>query len=216
MMRLTQLLKKTKKKGIKLMITLFCVLLLSACISNENGECLIDYPKDFKTRDSPIIHITGVDSVDRDHCIYSIDLNIWFKESYISSRGKLYSDSEAFYLMSINPATEYVKYFDFSKSVGDHYDISLKVNNQKHLINASVEKIVDTENKSLVHVFRFKNTFYYEYKAYDTVILASITEGILGSYFSSYYNNEEYMLSPAGDILEDYIDYSKMELRTLR
>ena len=215
MIRLTQLLKKTRKGGIKLVNTLFCVLLLFACMSDEKSECFIDYPKEFKTRDSPIIHITGIDSVDKEHCIYSIDLNIWFEGYQLSSRGRLYSNSEAFYLMSVDPTTEYVKYFDFSKPVGSIYNILLPVNNQDYLINASIEKVVNID-KDKVHVFRFKNTFYYEDEAYDTIILASITKGILGSYFSSYYDNEEYMLSPSGDILEEHIDYSKMEVRTLR
>ena len=200
-MRLTQSLMKMKTKEIKAVVIFVYMFVLSACLSDKTSECLINYSSEFKTINPPVIYITGVDSIKRDRCIYSIKLNVWFRDYQLVSSGKLYSDSNAFYLKSIDPETEYVKYFDFSKSVGDQYDISLSINRRNYLINVFLDKIVNTKNMNKVHVFRFKDTFYNEDKAYDTVILASMEEGIIGSYFSSCYNDLEYMLAPSGDIL---------------
>lgn len=214
MKKLIRLLKKMRKNNIEIVFSLFFMFYFVCCI--KKNECSIEYMDTFYSAKKPIIYITGIDKSVADSCIYNININIWFSDNSLSSDGKLYKEEEAFYLKSITPRTRYIKYFDFSKSLGEGYDIELIINDKKYQIDALIERIVKTKNYGIVHLFRFKNTYYYLDKAYDTVVLASLTKGILGSYFSVYDNNVQYMFSPAGELLEKQIDYSTLELRELK
>ena len=125
-----------------------------------------------------------------------------------------YYDDSAFYIKPELQNGDFVKYFDFTKKVGEVYIIPLIVNNIKHTIEVLVEKSYRWKD-GIVYVFRFRNTYYYLNEPYDSVIFASIENGIMGSYISGFYEGAEFMVSPSGEVVNDMVD-STMEIRVFR
>ncbi len=106
-------------------------ILFFSCTHNE--KCNIDFIKDFKSTKPPLVYILSKDA-SKNECLYSVILNLGFPEFEISSKGLLYYDDSAFYIKPELQNGDFVKYFDFTKKVGEVYIIPLIVNNIKHTI----------------------------------------------------------------------------------
>lgn len=172
--------------------------------------------KYFEEAETPVIAVRNKIQSNNDSCIYEIDYNYWFSDKYVSSKGKLLLWDSSFFIKLNNPETQFVKYFDFSKKVSDKYSFVLFKNKEKeYRISILIEDIV-VKNNNRYYVFKFSNSFQYDNNWTDTVIIASLSEGIVGSYFVYEYNGKKNMLLPQGDILKDNIDYSDIELRYIK
>lgn len=189
---------------------------LSALFSCEPREdkCQQEL-KYFNESDSPIISIREKIGLKNDSCLFKIDYNYWFSDLYISTDGYLLIDKKAFFIKLKTPETEYVKYFDFSKKVGDTYDVILFIDHQREYnVEVLVQNIVESDHEEY-HIFRFFNSFEYDNHWTDTIIIASLSQGIIGSYFTYNYEGQDVMLEPYGNILKETIDYTNIEQRYL-
>ena len=187
------------------------IIFLLIFISCDNKTCIINYHNEFTTE--PIMYIISENEDKKYH--YNISLQISLSDFTLYSKGLLFCKNRAFYIKSCEPESNYFKYFDFKKRLNESYKIKINVNNNTYNITAFVDKLLMWENTK-VYAFRFKNTFIaLENKYYDTVILASIEDGIIGSYISGEYNNKEYMIDPAG-IVQELDEYSNLEIRVLK
>ncbi|MBT3301318.1 MAG: hypothetical protein HOD63_14365 [Bacteroidetes bacterium] len=161
----------------------------------------------------PLIKITGKDS---SKCVYQAYVYIMLKDCTIDSRGELFLKNDAFYLNVKDPSINNLRYFDFKKSLNEDYTIPITILDKKYSIKASVEEIVNWKEGIEVYVFRFQETYYYLDRPLDVILLCSKENGILGSYLTTYENENKILIAPGGEILKDYIDYSDYKIRYLK
>jgi hypothetical protein len=206
--------KGNKNKYYPIFTTIIVLHSLISCdLNQENCQKELKY---FEGIDSPVIAVRNKVQTNNDSCIYEITYNYWFSDRYVSSKGKLLLGDSSFFIKLYSLESQYVKYFDFSKKITEAYSIVLLKNNEKeYRINIILENILVTNNKEY-YFFKFLNSFQYDNNWTDTVIIASLSDGIIGSYFTYEYNGKRNMLLPKGDILENKIDYSDVEIRYIK
>jgi hypothetical protein len=183
---------------------------------NSTPESCTKKLKYFERADSPVIAVRNKIKTNNDSCVYNIDYNYWFPDRYVSTKGKLLISDSSFSIKLNELETGFVKYFDFSKKIGETYSIVLfERKEKKYTINIVIEDIV-TVNDRKYYVFKFFNSFEFDNNWTDTVIIASLNEGIIGSYFIYEYEGSKNMVSPQGDILKNHLDYSDIEIRYIK
>jgi hypothetical protein len=188
------------------------IIVFAIIIGCDTKVCTINYINDFKSEE-PLIYITSQNKDNK--CYYNIKLYISFSDITIYSKGLLFYDDNAFYIKSYEPESSFFKFFDFSKDLGENYDIEIEVNDTSYKLIAIVDKIV-TWNGNKIFAFRFFDSFrYFNNEYYDSVILASVEYGIVGSYISGHFNNKEFMIEPTG-IVQELEEYSNLEIRELK
>ncbi|UII22890.1 hypothetical protein [Fulvivirga ligni] len=191
---------------------IFTISILGACDSNFD-QCSHDL-KYLSGGNKPVIAITGKDNSVKDSCQYLIDFNYWFKDNAVSRKGSLLIHNDAFYVRLKESQSGFVRYFDFTKKAHDAYEVEMLVDGKKYVIKIIVEEVV-VKNNQQYHVFRFIDSFEFKNNRTDTIIIASLNKGILGSYFTYNRNGVNIMLMPEGELLDDMIDYSNVEKRNL-
>jgi len=189
---------------LKIIVTTVLMVLLSAC-KEENNGCLINYTK-FREKDLPFIHIDSL-AVD---CNYYFHGAFWLSKKAFYSSGLLTLENNAFYLTLNSYAINKIKYFDFSKQTGELYDIQFNLTDSIFNLNVRVDTIINLENAT-ASIFRIKNGWHNQEITTDLIYLVSKEKGILGSYISGFDADGEWIAATRGNILKDYIDYSKKQ-----
>lgn len=192
----------------------FIALLTFGC---DNNECFQDY-RIFSSSEAPLIRVIGM----KPNCVYRFEGQFWFEKTPIISEGDMVMRNDALHLKIDLLDSSEVTYFDFSKGIGDHYDITFDLTalnfspNEKFVI--SVDNIVKNSKGAEVFVFRVNQGYIANdssgYRA-DLVYFVTRESGIIGSFISKKYDDVEAVMQHRGDILEDVLDYSTKEFRDL-
>ena len=190
-------------------IRLILLILLIGCFNNYNS---IQYVESFIKGKEPFIYITGLS---HQKGVYKANIYFVFSTSKsINTQGLLYCRNDGIYI-KIKDGTEYHKYFDFKNKINEPYYVTIEQKGFSTKIEVKLEKVAKWKMKD-VYKYRFKNTFLYFDQSYDMIFLVTKENGIIGSYFSGFHNNKEYMVGSYGNILDKVFDYSDLEKRVLK
>jgi len=198
----------------KKMVLLLIIVLIGTFSNCTDNDCLLTF-EEFAPGETPYLYITGRE----DNCTYTFYGIFWANGVQLWGNGELYYKENGFILESDSLGLHNVKYFDFARRVGEHYEIefdSLSVNRRGATFAGYIErKIVDNE-RGEIFVFNVQDGYYMEGLRGDLVFLVSKKSGILGSYIKRLDNGQSVIIAPRGDILEGLIDYSGVEFRTVK
>jgi hypothetical protein len=196
-------------------LPILSVILLTRC---NNNSCEIDYIH-FERYRAPLIYIIEP----KDACVYRFEGQFWFEKHSVISEGELIFDNDAICLVIDGINSSKIKYFDFSKKIGEVYQIAFDQHNSSltapTVFSAAIDQILTNNDGINVFIFRMKGAFIHreegpEYRA-DLVYFATRENGIMGSYISSEEGDVEMVIHRRGNILEDVIDYTKKEFRNI-
>ena len=207
------------------MINVITFILLTSC--QEKYQCLEDYLVfDGDYRKSPVITITSESPVA--NCKYNIEYLFCFQSAihsiFFNEDGEIYAKDSIFFIQIHKPELVPLPLFDLKKKPGDEYKVELKPITEYDSLQVDDVKVI-FENRVMwnhqpVSIFRVKKSFCYIDEFYDVVYFVTVKNGIIGSYISSPHETEgegtEYYAYPAGNVLEDLIDYSKKREFVLR
>jgi len=215
-----------KKKNIKYFLLLL-IIGLFAC--NDTEKCFKPYVKEFNQFHNPyydwgfnlyfridsILHIEG-------RCEYYTETFIALDENTISYEAALYIESNQIIARLLDLESEPFTLFDFQAPRGKINQIEIEVDSKRFYRECSLEDSITIKDGVMVFVFKIKEFFYFFAdeeikKKEDVYFFVTKENGIIGSYISSIENDgQEIFISPAGDILARYIDYSDVELRLIQ
>ena len=123
-----------------------------------------------------------------------------------------------FIAKSVSPKSEDFVLFDLDSKINENKNIEIKYLNSKKNFNCILQDKIITKQKLEVYIFRIEDWGRYpESLVLDLIVLVTKKYGVIGSYYTD--NNleaEKIMIAPAGDLLKEYIDYSKVQLMTLK
>ena len=183
------------------------------CMVFQCERCKIEL-LEFTKNDGPFIYIKGY----KGHCTYVYEGQFWIQGRHLISGGKISFEDDALFITIDALESMPIRYFDFEKKPGDEYWISIESKKLPIYTKfvAKVDSIVKSSNGNWVHVFRIVRGFSNDGHESDLVFLVSKENGIIGSYISDIENQIKIMAVPRGDILRDVIDYSEIELRSIK
>ncbi len=157
--------------------------------------------------------------------------NLKTKNLYYTNTGIILSDTfstkqsiclrkNKFIAKLINPKSEDFVLFDLDSKINENQNIEINYLNSKKNLNCILQDKIITKEKLEVYIFRIKDWGRYPESGslvLDLIVLVTKKYGVIGSYYT---NNdleaEKIMISPAGDLLREYIDYSKVQEMTLK
>ncbi len=210
-------------------------LLIFCCSCNEKNTCLTKSTYNTKHKINPFISfVSEVNS--KNGCEYIIKSEIrlknWFCDSAI-----LYQRKQKFYMRLLHsiakPLSEDFLIFDLTKEPGfsdtitiiykditSYKDTFLFDKIQKVKYAYTIQNKFKTSNFGIVYMFQFKNFFFNYWDGeivdkLDVVFFVTEKHGVVGSYVYVEENNENIYIAPAGNIFEEYLDYSNMAERVL-
>lgn len=204
---------------IKDFVKLFLISLIWTSCSNSN-KCFNEYP--IKSEFYKPTYIS-VDSsmVEEKGCIYFVSTQIPLADSSFSFYGRMSFINNKFCLQLITPKSNDFVLFDMGLKDSQVKKIEITYQDQKKSFDCIYEKKIITKEQIEVRVFKVIDLYYYHHSmefscSLDVVFFVTRDFGIIGSYLTDIdLDGSEVMISPAGEILKDYIDYSNLELRTL-
>jgi hypothetical protein len=163
--------------------------------------------------------------------VFSIDwsANLQTKNLYYTNAGIILKDTfskkqsiclrkNEFIAKLINPKSEDFVLFDLDSKINENKNIEIDYLNSKKNFNCILQDKIITKEKLEVYIFRIKDWGRYpESLVLDLIVLVTKKYGVIGSYYTDNdLEAEKIMIAPAGDLLNEYIDYSKVELATLK
>ncbi len=161
------------------------------------------YRKPYISIDSTIKTITG--------CKYIATTQI-FLDSVAAWQINLRKCGNKIYIKTILPESKEFVFFDFEiplnkkRSIQIHYQDSLL-----QTFESVLESKLQLKDNSTVYLFRVYDFYYYEHNVgefsspFDVMFFITEENGIIGSYLT---DDTKLIVSPAGNILTEYIDYS--------
>jgi hypothetical protein len=165
--------------------------------------------------------------------VFAIDwsTNLKTKNLYYTNAGIILSDTfstkqsiclrkNKFIAKLISPKSEDFVLFDLDSKINENQNIEINYLNSKKNFYCILQNKIITKEKLEVYIFRIKDWGRYPESGslvLDLIVLVTKKYGVIGSYYT---NNdleaEKIMISPAGDLLREYIDYSKVQEMTLK
>jgi hypothetical protein len=163
--------------------------------------------------------------------VFSIDwsANLKTKNLYYTNASVILTDTfsnkqsiclrkNKFIAKLINPKSKDFVLFDLDSKINENIKIEINYLNSKKNFNCILKDKIITKEKLEVYIFRIKDWGRYsESLVLDLIVLVTKKYGVIGSYYTDNdLEAEKIMIAPAGDLLNDYVDYSKVELATLK
>jgi len=177
--------------------------------------CIDKYPYKSKFDKRLFIEIDST-ILTRTGCSYMISTSFQLADSAIADRGLLHVENDKFYLRFIEPDSKEFVLFDLTESDSASKKIEISFVDGVVSFDCQLQDKVVTDDNLNVWIFRISDLFHNENASLDVVIFVTREYGIIGSYLTDIdYDGMRVLISPAGDILESYIDYSKFEKRKL-
>ncbi len=202
----------------KWIISAFILLITSlSCSYKKPMTCLTEY--DDKINYSGSFDLT-IDSLSESKlgCQYFVSTAIELRESFIG-KALMYQQSDKIYLRGIDPVqTEDFVLFDFNLRPQQVQEVKIFHNGLHSTFNYSLEKKITINDGPEVYIFRTLELRSYEGMSLDVMFFITKEHGVIGSFTTTEERTEEgeeIMISPRGNILKDYIDYSNFALREL-
>jgi len=215
-----------RKRNI-LYLLLFLIISTFAC--NDTDKCFKPYVKEINQSHNPYYEwgynlYFRIDSIlhKEGKCEYVTETFIALNENTISYKAALYIESNQIIARLKDLKSEPFTLFDFQAQKGSIYQIEIEVDSKRFYRECFVEDIITTGEGVKVFVYKIEELFCFfvdgKVKKKENVIFFVTKEnGVIGSYISSIENDgQKIIISPAGDILARYIDYSDVELRLIQ
>lgn len=203
----------------KFFITIFFAVLLS-CISCEQqhhkNECLKDFLVYKNVKDTPALAIKNEQALK--NCKYEIILLSTLVDGKTQLEGLMWLYDDAFYIELLDPSSVSFKLFDLNQEINKTKNVIIRLTESKGFdiereISVKFEAKYQTKNSDeIVFKYRISSLFKYEGDEFDIVYFITRSSGVIGSYISKINDmGTEIIIQPAGNILENQIDYSIME-----
>jgi len=200
-------------------------LFLNSCTNSNSNFCFEEYNTKSSNEKRPFIKIDST-VTNKSGCKYFI--NAWFPiedslNQYFQGfhKGVLFQQNEKIYMKFTKPESERFLLFDMTLPVESKSKIEINYLENTNSFDCILEKKVIIENNIEVFLFRIKNLFYYYHSdklssILDVRFFVTKEHGIIGDYFTvTETDGVEVLIKPSGEILEDYIDYSKFKKQRL-
>jgi hypothetical protein len=207
------------------------LLTLPLVMCSTSNRCVQEYsatlvntthPPEHLYRNSLFVEVDSV-RINDDGCMYEVFTFIPLNDSTISHKGLMTLDRDIIYLQMTDIETGKFPFIKLSGYLGKEEEIKINYRDGTVRKKYTLENIVTTNDKTEVLVFRFHEFFYVFFDnntipddKLDVVFFATKEHGLIGSYISGYEDNEKIMISPAGEILADYIDYTEYSMRLIQ
>lgn len=203
----------------RLIITIYfgVLLLCLSCVEQRHpNECLKDFLVYQNVKDSPALTIKNKQALD--NCKYEIILLNSLVDGKYQIEGLMWFNNDAFYIELVDPLSSSIKLFDLNHEINKTKNVNIELADINGLVNKRdisviLEAKYQTKNlEEIVFKYRIRNLFKYEGDEFDIVYFITKSSGVIGSYISKINDKGiEIIIQPAGNILENQIDYSKTE-----
>jgi len=187
-----------------------------SCCNNRN-ESLENYDLKINSENNPIFYIDFGLKTKSNH-IYKTYEFTFYNDSIYSTSLSIFLRDNTFIAQLDNPKSNEFVLFDLKSEVNKKQNIEILNSKKIKSFESSLEAKVLTNQNLEVYIFRIKNwgklVFPFdtnELDFIDLVVFVTKKYGVIGSYFSDFLENgEQVMWGIHGDILEEYLDYSKI------
>ena len=197
------------------LITFIITLLFLSC-NNAEKVCFKKYPKksEFERR-KPLFSIDSITTSDSD-CLYYTSELVKLADSSISIREVLKFKNNKILATLIEPKSNEFILFDLDSKLNQKRKIEILYLNKKKVFTCTLEKKIITKENLEVNVFKINNWADYYDSHFDAIFFVTKEYGIIGSFITDVEKDgTQSMIAPAGEILKEYIDYSKFAIRRL-
>ncbi len=195
----------------KLYKILFLITLLTTISCKKNYDCFEKYENKSKHWGKSFIKIKSSETSENG-CIYQVQTYISINDSVSINKAKLYLKNRKIYMNCEDLKIDDFLLFDLTLSEKKEYEIKIRFNDKTKIFQCSYENDYLIKKNIKVKKFRIKNIFLYQpdfdenkYFPMDGVFFVTENYGIIGDYLIG---DNDWIISPSGNILEDYIDYS--------
>lgn len=190
-------------------ITLLILVSLISC--NQSNKKLEKYIINSENNREPFFAIDSEKSKN----IYITKIMEFNYDSIYVTKFSFYVSNDKFYAKSLKPETEYFVLFDFNAKLNETKKIIIKAKEKIKTFDCTLEKQIQTNKNLNIKVFRIqkwaKLSNFFGGLEMDVIVFLSDKHGVIGSYYESLDKyNKKIMIAPAGEILKNYIDYSKI------
>lgn len=192
------------------MLLIFLVACLSC--SPEKKDCVISVDSNI----SQSRKHTFVIQKALKNCKFQVRVNFWTDNSHIVSKATMYQENQALFFKISKPKSEFFKLFDFKLNKGEVYKAKIPLTKGEiENVDVLLQNKYEYNSNEIVYQFIVFNGYDYFGEKLHQVIFISSKRGFIGNYFQDP-NEENYIITPVGDILRDVIDYSNSEFRVLK
>jgi hypothetical protein len=206
--------------NLKILHYLVFVSLLVACNAQQREE--LKYVEFIGKKKSPFISII---SETNSQCEYLVNFVTRHPDTSFSDKAIMYLQGDKFLFKTLNPNSEEFCLFDLNQDLNSIRNIEISYEEdsfkgEKQIYTVILENKLKSEDNLEVYVYRLKDFFYYmpdnEIRKLDVVVFITQENGVIGSYISSISKDTEIVIYPAGNILEEQIDYKNKQRATLK
>jgi len=154
-----------------------------------------------------------------DDCSFIIKEEIRIADSIKSYKHRARICNKKFYIKPLENKAEEFIFLDLDSPKNAKRTIEIKCGKITKTYESVLENIIVTKGNITVRIFRIKKLAklddFFGRRVLDIVLLATEEYGIIGSYLNDNDGKRNVIVSERGDILRDYIDYSKYEFGEL-
>jgi hypothetical protein len=193
-------------------ICIFLMLSLTLLGCKKSNTCLKKYPAQNKYKTQLAISINSSSNI-KDKCAYLVSTLISLPSGFYCDSALFYLKNDKFYMKLLNPLSEDFVLFDMSLKQFSSKNIEIKHANIVDRLECVYENKLITDQNLEVRIFRIKKYQCLEGLCLDAIFFITKEYGIIGSYFTDPNYSEKIIVSPAGNIFSDYIDYSNYTLK---
>lgn len=202
-------------KRIRLITFIAIGVLFSSCNKNIEKVCFKNYPKKSEFDRKPFFSIDSTITSNSD-CLYYTSTLIILKDSSSSFKEVFRFKNNKILVTLLDPKSNEFILFDLNSKLKQKSKIEIQYLNRKKNFTCTLEKRIITKENFEVTIFRIDKLAEYYSDSYDAVLFVTKEHGVIGSYLTDIEEDgTKTMIAPAGEILQEYIDYSKYERRRL-
>jgi hypothetical protein len=202
-------------KKIRLITFIAIGVLFSNCNKNIEKICFKNYPKKSEFDRKPIFSIDSTITSNSD-CLYYTSTLIILKDSSTSFKEVFRFKNNKILVTLLDPKSNEFTLFDLNSKLKQKSKIEIQYLNKKKIFTCTLEKRIITKENLEVNIFRIDKWAKYYSASFDAVLFVTKEHGVIGSYLTDIEEDgTKTMIAPAGEILQEYIDYSKYEIRRL-
>ena len=193
-------------------ILLIQILVFTNCQNNK--KCFDDYNFESEYHRNLFIEIDSTKPSSQG-CSYYVNMFINLSDSTEIHNAILYLENKQIFIKPENNNFDKFLLFDLTLEEYSKYPIKIKSKKGEYIFNSIFENKILTDI-GIVNQYRIENLysdhFWKTSFKCDVVFFVSEKYGIIGTYLTDE-NSEgiKIIISPAGNILEEYIDYTKFE-----
>jgi hypothetical protein len=202
-------------KRIRLVIFIAIGVLFSSCNKNIEKVCFKNYPNKSEFDRKPIFSIDSTITSNSDCLHYTSDLIRLADSSTSVKQVLMFKNNKIFAKLVDHKSNEFIL-FDLDSKINQKREIEILYLDKQKIFTSTLEKRIITRDNIQVYVFRINNWADYYEAYFDTMFFVTKEYGVIGSFITDVEEDgTKSMIAPAGEILKEYIDYSKFAIRRL-